>query len=70
MPKAARERIANPRAGAALAPHSGLPPEGVPRERDSMRLCNGKGDRCQEESRDYSDAISTPPLEGESLPRT
>ena len=30
MPKAARERIANPRAGAALAPSSGLPPEGVP----------------------------------------
>jgi hypothetical protein len=25
MPEAARERIANPRAGAALAPHSGMP---------------------------------------------
>ena len=30
MPEAARERIANPHAGTALAPSSGLPPEAVP----------------------------------------
>ncbi len=31
MPKTARERIANPRAGTALAPQSGMPRECVPR---------------------------------------
>jgi hypothetical protein len=34
IPGAARERSANPPAGTALAPSSGLPPEGVPIERD------------------------------------
>jgi hypothetical protein len=33
-PEAARERSANPPAGTAPAPSSGLPPEGVPSERD------------------------------------
>ena len=47
MPEAARERSANPRAGAAPAPHSGMPSGKRPlRERDDS-LCNRNGDNCQ-----------------------
>jgi hypothetical protein len=38
IPEAARERSANPPAGTAPAPSSGLPPEGVPSERDSSAV--------------------------------
>ena len=38
IPEAARERSANPSAGTAPAPSSGLPPEGVPSERDSCNV--------------------------------
>ena len=38
IPEAARERSSNPPAGTAPAPSSGLPPEGVPSERDSSAV--------------------------------
>ena len=40
MPKAARVRLANPPAGAALAPCAGVPPARVLHERESRTLCN------------------------------
>ena len=46
MPKAARERLARPRAGTALAPHDGMPPPHVrPGEFDPV--CNGTSDEAQ-----------------------
>jgi hypothetical protein len=46
IPGAARERSANPPAGTAPAPSSGLPPEGVPSERDSASVTE-TGTFCQ-----------------------
>ena len=47
MPEAAREQFAKPPAGAAPAPHSGLPSGKRPlRERGNLR-CNRNGDNCQ-----------------------
>jgi len=46
MPKAARERGANPRAGAALAPYVGSHPDTSRSEQDDS-LCNHISDNCQ-----------------------
>jgi hypothetical protein len=50
MPEAARERIANPRAGAAPAPHSGLPSGKRPLRERADWSCNRNSDICQYKS--------------------
>ena len=47
MPGTARERFANPRAGAALAPLSGVPSRRRPRM-SKVIVCDMIGDDCQD----------------------